>query len=194
MTSSPDKASIRSRLLSQRKALDAENRKTLSAAICERLLSCIYTIRDARILALYFPTQNEVDVLPLRNDPGVRDDDWAICLPVISENSKILSFHLWQKNASLEKGPYGIMQPLLTASQWQPDIVLVPLVAFDRQGGRVGYGQGYYDNTLRALRKQKHITAIGVAYGFQEVAVIPQESFDETLDMIVTENETIALT
>ena len=88
----------------------------------------------------------------------------------------------------LEEGPLGTMQPVVGQIEMTPNILLMPLLAFDADGGRLGYGGGYYDRTLAALRKDGHITAVGVAYAGQEIAHVPMTIDDEYLDWIATEN------
>ena len=90
-------------------------------------------------------------------------------------------------------GPYGIQEPKCTAVQVCPCLVLVPMLAFDRNGFRLGYGGGYYDRTLAELRAKRKIVAVGVAYSKQEVDVIPATDFDQRLDWIVTEREAIEI-
>lgn len=91
----------------------------------------------------------------------------------------------------LEKNCHDVMQPMESAAECQPDIIIVPLVAFDRKGFRIGYGGGYYDTTLAVLHKQRKITTIGAAFSFQETSAVPVEPFDAKLDIIVTEKEII---
>ena len=88
-------------------------------------------------------------------------------------------------------GPMGISEPLKDAPLVDPDLLFTPLACYDRQGRRIGYGAGFYDRTLARLRAMKTIRAVGVAYGVCEVAVVPYEAHDQTLDAIVTEQETI---
>ena len=84
-------------------------------------------------------------------------------------------------------GPYGTKDPLPGAQAVRPSTVLLPLLAFDKAGGRLGYGGGYYDRTLAALRKDGHITAIGIAYAGQEIDRVPMTALDQRLDLIATE-------
>ena len=88
-------------------------------------------------------------------------------------------------------GPLGYQIPPEEAPEVQPDVLLVPLLAFDRRGFRLGYGGGFYDRTLEKLRALKKVTAIGVAYAGQEIDAVPYEEFDQRLDWIMTEKETI---
>jgi len=107
-------------------------------------------------------------------------------LPVIVPGSRLLKFAKWRDGDALVPGPMGIMQPA-GAEFMEPDIVIVPMLAFDRRGYRLGYGGGYYDATLHDLRARKAVTAVGVAYGQQAVLFgLPTDSHDEKLDWVIT--------
>lgn len=116
-------------------------------------------------------------------------DGFTCALPVMKEGSKELGYAVWNDGDPLVEGPYGIWQPAIGAkTRWvDPDIVVVPLLAFDRRGYRLGYGSGYYDVTLRALRANKKIVAVGLGYGQQAVLFnLPSEPHDEKLDWVIT--------
>jgi 5-formyltetrahydrofolate cyclo-ligase len=113
-------------------------------------------------------------------------------LPVVMGQGLPLLFRKWGPRDLLIEGPYGIMEPSSRLPEVLPDIVFVPLAAFDRRGHRIGYGAGYYDRTLQALRASKAILAIGVAFSVQEVEAIPEDRHDERLDYVITEKEFIA--
>ena len=91
----------------------------------------------------------------------------------------------------MAKGCMDIPEPPADAEVVSPDVLFVPLAVFDRRGHRIGYGAGFYDRTLAALRAQKSIVAVGVAYSAQEVLYVPNDDHDQSLDMIVTEKDTI---
>lgn len=183
-----DKNNIRIQLLAKRERLDPSAAQAAVEAMEALLLTVIAP--DAAILAGYRPIRLEMDVTQAMASCAARG--MRLCLPVIEAQDKPLYFRRWHMEDMLEKGRYGIEVPPATASAAKPDVVLVPLVAFDRQGNRLGYGAGYYDRTIQALRQQqKPIQVIGVGYSFQEVKDIPVEPNDEKLDMIVTEKEVI---
>lgn len=109
-----------------------------------------------------------------------------VCLPVIQAVDQPLKFRTWTPGCAMTKGEFGAEFP--TEGDWiTPEILIVPLVAFSRSGGRLGYGGGFYDRTLEMLRSQKATLAIGFAYAAQEQADLPLEPTDQPLDMIVTE-------
>jgi 5-formyltetrahydrofolate cyclo-ligase len=93
----------------------------------------------------------------------------------------------------LKAGQWGIREPVPDAPEVAPDILIVPLACFDRAGHRIGYGAGYYDMTIHALRAQKKVVAIGIAFAAQEIPRVPATERDERLDLVLTERETIDL-
>jgi 5-formyltetrahydrofolate cyclo-ligase len=98
-----------------------------------------------------------------------------------------LAFKLWAPGALLSAGTFGVAEPAEDAQTVIPDLILTPLLAFDRRGGRLGYGAGHFDRTLEALRAHGHGRAIGLAYAEQEVDRVPTGRHDQTLDAILTE-------
>jgi 5-formyltetrahydrofolate cyclo-ligase len=116
-------------------------------------------------------------------------EGFTCALPVMKQGTKELGYAAWKDGDPLIEGPFGVMQPEVGAkTRWiEPDIVLVPLLAFDRRGYRLGYGSGNYDVTLRALRAKKKILAVGLGYSQQAVLFnLPSESHDEKLDWVIT--------
>ena len=103
-----------------------------------------------------------------------------------------LLFSRWDPECALKDGPFGARIPQIDQF-FEPEILIVPLVAFDRQGGRLGYGGGFYDRTLEGLRQRRRTLAIGFAYCAQEAKALPLEPTDQPLDMIVTEQGVIEL-
>lgn len=113
----------------------------------------------------------------------------ATALPVVVGKGQPLVFRAWAPGEALETGAYGTCHPPPAAAEVQPSLVLVPLVAFDRAGGRLGYGGGFYDRTLPRLRAAQTVVAIGLAHGVQELAAVPREPHDQPLDWLATEAE-----
>jgi 5-formyltetrahydrofolate cyclo-ligase len=145
-----------------------------------------FEVQTGDKVAGYWPITNEVDVKPLLK---VLHDNGCICLlPVVIARDTALLFRQWQPGDELIPSDLGISEPRTDKASGQPDILLVPLLAFDSQGNRLGYGGGYYDMTLSEFRGERDITAIGIAYSGQEVDSIPNESFDQRLDWVITEN------
>ena len=112
-----------------------------------------------------------------------------MALPAIAGRGKALIMRAWKFGAPLDRGQWDIREPKPEAAEVAPDILLVPLLAFDRSGHRIGYGAGYYDMTIAKLRAQKIVTAVGIAFAAQEVAKVPATERDARLDLVLTERE-----
>lgn len=132
-------------------------------------------------LAGYMPIRTEIDPLPaMAAHPG------PVGVPVILGPGQPLIFRAWRPDTPMIAGPFGALIPE-TGAEITPRVLIVPLVAFDRRGFRLGYGGGFYDRTLERLRAQAPVTAIGFAFGAQELPEVPVEPTDQPLDLIVTE-------
>ncbi len=145
-------------------------------------------------LAAYYPMPGELTLLPLMKMLHMVEG-WQTALPCIPENAadRCMRFCRWIPGAPTHANRFGIREPA-TQIPLPPSIVLVPLVAFDRRGGRLGYGKGYYDTTLADLMGQDaHCLRIGIAYDFQEVDRIPNEAHDMPLDYVVTPTRLIQI-
>lgn len=131
----------------------------------------------------YMPIRTEIDPLPVM-------EDWShhslVGVPVIPGPDQPLTFHQWTPGCALTVGAFGALIPD-NAAEVVPRVVIVPLVAFDRAGNRLGYGGGFYDRTLEKLRARGPVHAVGYAYGAQEAEALPLEPTDQPLDAIVTE-------
>lgn len=136
-------------------------------------------------VAGYWPVRDELDVRGLLADLAAGGAD--VALPVIAAPDRPLGFRRWRPGDVLASGEFGIATPPLDARPIVPQLLIVPLLAFDRAGYRLGMGRGYYDRTLRALRAGGPTVAVGVAFAAQEVAEVPHDGFDERLDWVVTE-------
>lgn len=136
------------------------------------------------VIAGYWPSGSEFDVRPLLERLEVSGS--PIALP-IEVPGRPLAFRRWHPGGTLEPGPHGIMQPNSAAEEIRPQVLLVPLLAFDGAGGRLGQGGGHYDRTLEALRQSGEVIAIGVAYASQRVDSVPRNGHDQRLDWVLTE-------
>jgi len=139
-------------------------------------------------LAGYMPIRSEIDPLPAMAEAAAHG---PVAVPVIAGAGLPLDFSLWEPGCALREGPFGAMVPEVDRFI-EPEILIVPLVAFDRAGGRLGYGGGFYDRTLERLRHRRPTLAIGFAYAAQEAEGLPLEPTDQPLDMVVTEAEVIS--
>jgi 5-formyltetrahydrofolate cyclo-ligase len=183
------KAELRRGALARRDALPAEARKAAAEAIAARAFPL--PISPGTIVSGFMPLKSEINPLPLMKT--LAEAGAALALPKIVGRGKPLVMRSWPWGAPLDVGQWGIREPKADAPEVDPDIVLVPLLAFDRTGQRIGYGAGYYDMTIARLRSRKAITAVGIAFAMQEVPAVPATGRDAPLDFILTENEVIAI-
>lgn len=135
-------------------------------------------------LAGYMPIRTEINPLAAMAEAAAYG---PVGVPVILGEAQPLEFSRWQPEGPLRDGPFGARVPEVD-DFFEPEIVIVPLVAFDGQGGRLGYGGGFYDRTLERLRAKRATLAIGFAFDAQEADSLPLEPTDQPLDMIVTES------
>ena len=136
-------------------------------------------------VSAYWPFRHEIDVRPLLN--RLNHIGCTCLLPIIIGREKPLQFRQWKPGDTLEVSRFGVMGPSRHHPNGTPEIVVVPLLAFDSGGYRLGYGGGYYDLTLEKLRKRSSILAVGAAYQVQQVDSVPHDQFDQRLDAVVTE-------
>lgn len=145
------------------------------------------------MVAGYWPIQDEIDVRPLLR--RLADGGASLALPAVTGVHRRLAFRRWRIEIPLEPDARGIMAPAASAQPAVPELVIVPLLAFDATGFRLGYGGGFYDATLKALRAERPATvAIGVAFAEQRLDGLPHESHDQVLDAVVTDTEMIHFT
>jgi 5-formyltetrahydrofolate cyclo-ligase len=147
-----------------------------------------FTLAPRRCIAGYAAMGSEADPAELLTR---LDDAGHVCaLPRIEERHAPLVFRRWRPGEALAPGLHGTREPFSSAARSIPDLVLVPLLAFDAAGRRLGYGGGYYDRTLAALRAGgKPVIAVGVAFSAQEAQDLPEDEYDERLDWVITERE-----
>ena len=138
-----------------------------------------------QVVAGYWPVRTEISPLELMEE--LAGGGMSTALPAIPRPGGTLSFHAWEKGGELVDGHHGVPGPNPGNPEVAPDIVLVPLLAFDHGCHRLGYGGGYYDRTLAALRSgNPHVMALGLAYGEQRVDQLPVEDHDAPLDAVLT--------
>jgi 5-formyltetrahydrofolate cyclo-ligase len=184
---SDEKARLRREAVARRDALPAEARKAAAEAIAAREFPL--AVASGTIVSGFMPMRSEISPLPLMQK--LAKAGAQLTLPKIAGRGKPLVMRAWQWGAPLDAGQWGIREPKADAPEMEPDIVLVPLLAFDRAGHRIGYGAGYYDMTIAGLRARKAIATIGLAFAAQEVAAVPAAPHDARLDLVLTEHEVI---
>lgn len=179
------KAALREAALAHRDALEIDDRLIWDEAIAERVLA-LPVFDDAQgPVSAYWPMRSEADPRPILE--GLHARGVPLCLPAIV--GKRMLFRRWTPYEPIVPGGFGTLVPDPAQPEVAPTILLVPLAAFDRRGYRIGYGKGHYDAKLTELGD---VISIGIAYGAQEIAAVPDEPHDRRLDWIVTERETIA--
>jgi 5-formyltetrahydrofolate cyclo-ligase len=181
------KATLRRAAMARRDALPPAERMGAALAIAERGLPV--EVKLGTVVSGFSPLKSEISPLPLLR--RLADAGASLVLPVVIGRGQPLVMRAWSFGAPLVSGVWGIREPPADAPELNPDIVIVPLLAFDRRGHRIGYGAGYYDMTIARLRAMKAVTAIGIAFGSQEIAAVPTTPRDARLDLVLTERETI---
>jgi 5-formyltetrahydrofolate cyclo-ligase len=181
------KSALRREARASRDALPAELRRAAADTLAERPFPL--ALPAGTVISGFMPLRSEINPLPLMR--RLADAGAALALPVVAGRGQPLVMRAWRFGEPLLAGVWGIREPPSTAAEVLPDLLLVPLLAFDRAGARLGYGAGYYDMTIAALRARKPVTAVGVAFAAQEVARVPTGPRDARLDLVLTEREII---
>jgi 5-formyltetrahydrofolate cyclo-ligase len=183
MRATPSKAELRAAALAGRDALTTEERDAAAQAIAKRGLPV--EIAPGIIVSGYSPIRGEIDPKPLM--VSIAATGARLALPTVTARGQSLVFRAWSPGDRLLLGSLGIPEPSPAALEVVPDVMLVPLAAFDRLGHRIGYGAGHYDYTFEHLRKVKPVVGIGLAFSVQEIAAVPALAHDVALDYVLTE-------
>ncbi|MFV2051920.1 5-formyltetrahydrofolate cyclo-ligase [Aliiroseovarius sp. YM-037] len=178
------KAEARKAAFARRKTAHEAGHDALGAA---RLLELLEPYAG-RTLSGYMPIRTEIDPRPVMAQMA---ETGFVTVPVIEGEGQPLRFSRWTPESEMVDGPFGARIPAV-ADYYEPEVLIVPLLAFDRAGNRLGYGGGFYDRTLERLRAIRRTIAIGFAYSAQEVDDLPTEPTDQKLDYIVTEQGTLS--
>ena len=181
------KESLRAAALAKRDALPAAERQAGAETIAARPFPV--NIAPGVIVSGFMPMKSEINPLPLLHKAA--DQGARLALPAIDKRGKPLIMRAWKFGDPFKAGQWGIREPVPEAPAVDPDILIVPLACFDRAGHRIGYGAGYYDMTINALRAKKKVIAIGIAFAVQEIPRVPATERDERLDLVLTEREAI---
>lgn len=171
------KAAFAKRKLAREAAPDA------GQLVRDHLLASRY-LTGVQVVTAYRPIRTEIDPNPLME--ALHAAGHRLAVPVITGEGQPLTFHEWWPGVAMQAGPFGAEIPVDTPAV-TPDLILAPLLSFDRRGYRLGYGGGFYDRTLEGLRAQGRVTAMGLAFAAQEVEEVPIEETDQRLDAILTE-------
>jgi len=181
----PTKADLRAASLARRDAISPDERAAAAEAIAVRGLP--FAIAKGVVISGYSPIRSEIDPVPLMQklaSAGAR-----LALPSVTARGHSLIFRAWSPGERLMLGALGIPEPSPAAAEVAPDVMLVPLAAFDRLGHRIGYGAGHYDFTFAHLRKMRPVVGVGLAFAAQETRAIPALSHDVAMDYVLTETK-----
>ncbi|NRG17378.1 5-formyltetrahydrofolate cyclo-ligase [Rhizobiales bacterium] len=179
------KAEVRRQALARRGTLCAEERIEASLALAGRIGEL--DIPPGAVVSGFWPIRDEVDLRPTMQ--MLADRGHLLCLPAIVDGE--LEFRRLDSETELVSAGFGTVEPGPSAPVLLPEVMLVPLAAFDRRGHRIGYGKGYYDRAIAKLRRAGDPICIGIAFSIQEVEEVPFEDHDEPLRFIVTEGAVI---
>ncbi|WP_022729563.1 5-formyltetrahydrofolate cyclo-ligase [Fodinicurvata sediminis] len=188
MTGSADsdesKKTLRRKAATRRKRAFEESGPDVALRLAEHLLGCA-ELASANWVSSYWPMREEIDPRPVMEALNARGV--GLCLPVVTGHAQPLIFRAWQPGDRLVTEAFGTSVPMASAHERVPEILLVPLLAFDSEGYRLGYGGGFYDRTLEKLRSERGALAIGLAFAGQHMDFLPRGPHDQKLDMVVTE-------
>lgn len=188
MSAGDEKAALRRELKTLREeahARDPDAGETLASKFPLKLLE-----RYGPVVAGYLPIGSEIDPLPLME--RLESEGAKLALPRLEADGS-MTFRAWSQGADLEDGPMGLRQPLEGADTVHPTLVLMPLLAFDAMGVRLGYGKGHYDRTLSSLRENGRVFACGLGFHAQMLDDLPAEPHDQPLDWAVTERGSVPI-
>lgn len=188
MTDTPSdlKQRLRAEGFARRDALAPEARHAASLAIAERLLA-LPELADLEPVGAYWPMRSEVDPRPAMEALVAKGR--IVALSQIRHPE--LSWRAWRPDDMLVHGGFGVREPGPDAAEVFPHALLVPLCAFDRTGGRLGYGKGHFDRSIAGLSGRHRLLTVGVAFAVQEIDAVPCEPHDRRLDLVVTESEVV---
>ena len=184
-----DKRTLRSAMLAWRSGLEEAERR----AAADGLLATLRRerpIKTPAVVSGFWPIKEEIDIRPLLVE--LSNEGCQLALPVVQGKGLPLIFRAWRPGDPLEAGVFGTLQPSAKREVMEPDALIVPLLACDEEGWRLGYGGGFYDRTLAGLRAKKTITAVGVGFNDQLVPQVPHGPSDQRLDWLLTDKRACA--
>jgi 5-formyltetrahydrofolate cyclo-ligase len=184
-----DKRTLRSAMLAWRWGLEeAERRAAADGQLAT--LRRERPIDTPAVVSGFWPIKEEIDIRPLMIE--LSNEGCQLALPVVQGKGKPLIFRAWRPGDPLEAGVFVTLQPSAKREVMEPDALIVPLLACDEEGWRLGYGGGFYDRTLAGLRSKKTITAVGVGFNDQLVPQVPHGPSDQRLDWLLTDKRACA--
>lgn len=178
-----EKAALRERALTLRKAAFERHGPEAGRRLAAHGLDFL-SPRPGSTVSGFAAIRDEIDPAALLD--WLHREGFKLALPVMEGRGKPLILRAWAPGDEMSTVQWGIREPLASKPEVYPDVLLVPLLAFDRNGSRLGYGGGFYDRTLQKLRARAAVTAVGIAYDELEVDAVPHESYDQRLDWVLT--------
>ena len=167
-------------------------RQRAAAAALARFAPDIAALAGRGAVSCFSTFGDELDTHPLI--AALVRRGCRLALPVVVKRGEPLVFRRWKPGDEMGRGHFGIREPLPSAPEELPTVFLVPLLAFDRRGYRIGYGGGFYDRSLARARAERKVVAIGLAYATQEVGIVPRDRYDQPVDFVLTERGPIICT
>ena len=183
------KAALRRAALEQRAAISPDRQSQFAAHLAREGLQLARARPGVKAVSLYHPIRHEADCLPLLQ--ALHQAGFITALPVVVDGKRPLRFLQWAPGEALIRSPMGLNEPDQTRSEIKPDVLFIPLAAFDRKGHRLGYGRGHFDASLEKARSEGKVLAVGIAYACQEIPSVPISAHDQKLDFVITESETL---
>jgi 5-formyltetrahydrofolate cyclo-ligase len=178
------------RVMIERRAALAESERGSAAQALVAVFREEKLIAPTGVVTGFWPIKDEIDIRPLMQ--VLADAGCQLALPVVQGKGRPLAFRSWSPGDALDAGVFGTLQPADDRASVEPDALLVPLLACDEEGWRLGYGGGFYDRTLKGLRARRRVTAVGVAFNVQLVSSVPHGPDDERLDWLLTDKRACA--
>ena len=177
------KRALRARMKAWRAGSSAEAMAEAAAALARQGLQFLAPLPERTVVSGFAAMADELDAGPLLR--RLSADGYVLALPAMQGKGKPLVFRAWTPGDAMDSGVWGIAEPKADKPALEPDILIVPLLAFDARGWRLGYGGGFYDRTLRELRARKAVIAVGLAHDQQEVDAVPHLDYDQRLDWVL---------
>jgi len=184
-----DKRILRGAMLAWRGGLAEEERRAAAQGLVE-MWRLERPVQTPTVVSGFWPMAEELDIRPLMIE--LHNQGCQLCLPVVVAKRQPLVFRAWRPGDPLEAGVFGTLHPSPKREVIEPDALIVPMLAVDEEGWRLGYGGGFYDRTLAGLRARKNITAVGVGFNAQLVPEVPHGPDDQRLDWLLTDKRACA--
>jgi len=193
MSLADQKKATRLAALQIRKNIDLAAPEYTANRLADNVSKLLADIDGVTLVSGFLSISDEINTRPTLHK--LSTEAFELCLPVVLEPQASLTFRVWKEGDELENGPLGTRHPLVAMKTVIPDVMLVPLLAYDEGGNRIGWGGGFYDRTLAAyISDGRRVVAVGLAYDDQQVVAVPADELDVKMDWIVTEKRILKTT